>query len=726
MKTTRQRTKNAASLTAAAFLLLAFCLWRPAELRAQQWTTATNGTDINNTNTGNVGVGTTTPSNAKLQIDFNDGVASGEHSVLYGSRSGTGTAGLKFGYRADGTNTTGGFIRSLANLPFFIGTTGVPQALTLTDSGSLGIGTTSPTRLLELSASSTNTLVYNASTAALSIFNTNTTANNTADLAFRTFDLGGTTISPAKVVAVFTNRSVGAASGDLAFVTLNASASAERMRVTGTGNVGIGTAAPGTRLHVNGTTLSGITAGTSGDYGARSLMLTTRPLNDGVASLGFDANSTYRGSFDFNGGSGLLTWYTNGGSGWSPGFVISAGGTVGIGMATPGAAYKLDVLGSVNSTGLCLNGDCRSTWSQVGSQWTPGTGSVISYSAGNVGIGLANPAYPLAVKSAGTLAPLNLQAGSGVIEIWKDSTPTKAVAFGSALPGTAAGEDAQISTYNGSAWVSRLTVQGSSGNVGIGTASPGARLDVVQANASAVRALSGSASAHVNIQIGRTAAEGTLGVAAGVGHYVTEAAAGDVILRTEDPTKRLLITNGPGATVLSVSGGKVGVGTATPGAGLTDTTVKLDVQGSISVSGNINAKYQDVAEWVPATQRLAAGTVVVLDTNRTNHVVASTKAYDTGVAGVISDSPGVILGEGGEDKLKVATTGRVKVKVDATRGPVHVGDLLVTSDVEGVAMKSVEVDLGSVKIHRPGTIIGKALEPLESGTGEILVLLSLQ
>jgi hypothetical protein len=41
-------------------------------------------------------------------------------------------------------------------------------------------------------------------------------------------------------------------------------------------------------------------------------------------------------------------------------------------------------------------------------------------------------------------------------------------------------------------------------------------------------------------------------------------------------------------------------------------------------------------------------------------------------------------------------------------------------------MKSMPVDLGGVAIHRPGTIIGKALEPLEKGTGEILVLLSLQ
>jgi hypothetical protein len=74
----------------------------------------------------------------------------------------------------------------------------------------------------------------------------------------------------------------------------------------------------------------------------------------------------------------------------------------------------------------------------------------------------------------------------------------------------------------------------------------------------------------------------------------------------------------------------------------------------------------------------------------------------------------------------VATTGRVRVKVDATRGPIRVGDLLVTSDKEGVAMKSEPVDLGGIKMHRPGTIIGKALEPLDNGVGEILVLLSLQ
>ena len=74
----------------------------------------------------------------------------------------------------------------------------------------------------------------------------------------------------------------------------------------------------------------------------------------------------------------------------------------------------------------------------------------------------------------------------------------------------------------------------------------------------------------------------------------------------------------------------------------------------------------------------------------------------------------------------IATTGRVKVHVDASSGAIEAGDLLVTSGKPGLAMKSQPVDLGGVKIHRPGTLIGKALESLPSGEGDILVLLSLQ
>jgi hypothetical protein len=170
--------------------------------------------------------------------------------------------------------------------------------------------------------------------------------------------------------------------------------------------------------------------------------------------------------------------------------------------------------------------------------------------------------------------------------------------------------------------------------------------------------------------------------------------------------------------------GNLGIGTVSPAN-------KLEVVGNAFISGtvaggNIQAKYQDVAEWVPAEEDIPAATVVVLDPERSNHVMASTTAYDQAVAGVISARPGITLGEESDSKVKVATTGRVKVKVDATKAPIKIGDLLVTSDVAGVAMKSIPVDVAGVKMHRPGTVIGKALEPLASGKGEILVLLSLQ
>ncbi|MEO8383323.1 MAG: hypothetical protein ABI779_26945 [Acidobacteriota bacterium] len=176
----------------------------------------------------------------------------------------------------------------------------------------------------------------------------------------------------------------------------------------------------------------------------------------------------------------------------------------------------------------------------------------------------------------------------------------------------------------------------------------------------------------------------------------------------------------PSERVRITSAGNVAIGTTGP------VTARLHVQGDVFVSGNIAAKYQDVAEWVPSRDDLAPGTVVVLDRAVGNGVLASTTAYDTTVAGVVSAQPGIILGEASQSKEQVATSGRVRVKVDASHGAIAVGDLLVTSDKPGFAMRSDAIEIQGRKFHQPGTIIGKALEALATGEGEILVLLSLQ
>jgi hypothetical protein len=56
--------------------------------------------------------------------------------------------------------------------------------------------------------------------------------------------------------------------------------------------------------------------------------------------------------------------------------------------------------------------------------------------------------------------------------------------------------------------------------------------------------------------------------------------------------------------------------------------------------------------------------------------------------------------------------------VDAGYGSIRPGDLLTTSPTPGRAMRADD--------PRPGTVIGKALEGLESGTGVIRVLVMLR
>jgi hypothetical protein len=58
--------------------------------------------------------------------------------------------------------------------------------------------------------------------------------------------------------------------------------------------------------------------------------------------------------------------------------------------------------------------------------------------------------------------------------------------------------------------------------------------------------------------------------------------------------------------------------------------------------------------------------------------------------------------------------------VSAENGPIKVGDLLVTSSTPGYAMKGTDRSLLT------GAVVGKAMGPLDSGTGTIEVLVTLQ
>ncbi|HKP84131.1 MAG TPA: hypothetical protein VJT69_19090 [Pyrinomonadaceae bacterium] len=452
-------------------------------------------------------------------------------------------------------------------------------------------------------------------------------------------------------------------------------------------------------------------------------------------------------------------------------------GNVGVGTSNP--AQKLDVAGAIASSGTTVIDASRNV-TNAGSGTFSGTvysGALNSFVANSSNAVIVPPASPaigfnsqrfdqyVSRSAIGGLFGTNVHpetSGHYSYGIWSRAVGNGAPAGGTAISetiGVLAESQATIAPYNAAVKANSLMIgdyyvngsvfgiDASVGRAAWVTLTQGNQIYGVRSIASGgsnygtgdtvygiyasgsggslnygVYSAAGTNYFSGKVGVGITSPSYSLDINGGINGFRAKAStssAGDAVAAFE---------NSGGIQMILRGDGKLGLGTASPSEKLhvQGGNVRV-VDGSITIiNGNINAKYQDVAEWVDSSQELPPGTVVVLDSSKSNQVIASTQSYDGRVAGVISLKPGLALGEEGEGRVLVATTGRVKVKVDASSGPIQIGDLLVTSDKPGLAMKSMPVDISGVRIHRPGTLIGKALEPLAQGTGEILVLLSMQ
>lgn len=436
-------------------------------------------------------------------------------------------------------------------------------------------------------------------------------------------------------------------------------------------------------------------------------------------------------------------------------------GNVGVGTASPDSALTV-----TNDDGSVYTGHFKNSNGTSPTLWIEATGNdnndtgvfkvdvngstrfMVSNYDGNVGIGTTSPTQLLHLESAGTpaIALYSSFTGDGANRNWAIRPSHNVWGNLEILQSNAIGGNPIT------AGTSRLVIS-PGGNVGIGTTGPASLLQLDnQGTFTIAKGLTfgdGDTGiyeqsndlmriAHNGSPIWEISSTRIGGTDRGGGAILNESpsvANPTLLPSTADDdtgiahdgvtnTNILTIVTGGVERVRVDNNGNVGIGTTTPSDAL-HVVGNATFSGTVT-GGNIQAMYQDVAEWVPASSAILPGTVVILDMAHSNQVVFSSNAYDTRVAGVVSATPGLLLGEGGEGKVKVATTGRVKVKVDATRKPIRVGDLLVTSDQEGMAMRSEPLDFGGIPIHRPGTILGKALESLNEGKGEILVLLTLQ
>jgi hypothetical protein len=265
------------------------------------------------------------------------------------------------------------------------------------------------------------------------------------------------------------------------------------------------------------------------------------------------------------------------------------------------------------------------------------------------------------------------------------------------------------------------------GNVGIGTSAPLSALTLAGTNAVNPNAgpqvdYNGENLSFENLAVAK--AIGDIKMVQPTGYYVD---AGDMVFSTSygSLSEKMRVT----------ALGNVGIGTTSPGA-------KLEVNGSTLVDGGLyfpgNSTPQtqpytgitcggDYAESIDVTgdrTKYEPGDVLVIDSDVSGKFLKSAEPYSTSVTGIYSTKPGTVgrrqTTPKSDAEVPMAMVGIVPTKVSAENGPIHRGDLLVTSSQIGYAMK------GTDRSRMLGAVIGKALDNLESGKGVIEVVVTLQ
>jgi hypothetical protein len=153
--------------------------------------------------------------------------------------------------------------------------------------------------------------------------------------------------------------------------------------------------------------------------------------------------------------------------------------------------------------------------------------------------------------------------------------------------------------------------------------------------------------------------------------------------------------------------------------------VEITNSGLIKANGGFQGYGADLAEFIPVLAALEPGDVVEIDPDNAGYFRQCSTPGSLAVAGVISTRPGVSLGasdpagaSGENQGPQLALAGRIPVKVTDEGGPIRPGDLLVASATPGHAMRAPSP-------AKQGSVLGKALGALDSGTGivEMLVML---